>query len=181
MAMLSLKKVEFNYSEKEPCEQGCSWMIKFSYWLNFRYCKYGIIFSIQTQNGWTCCTQAAHTKKKKNILGSWFHFLNVLSRGVSLPFKCGKAVFRWSRRLKSQKFSLSMNHGILTLGVIHKCISSKVADFFCYFLNPLSPSLGDLAKKNSKVSLSNTQYDKYLNAESSLKQIQDAHFQWSSN
>ena len=120
-------------------------------------------------------------KKKKKILGSWFHFLNVLSRGVSLPFKCGKAVFRWSRRLKSQKFSLSMNHGILTLGVIHKCISSKVADFFCYFLNPLSPSLGDLAKKNSKVSLSNTQYDKYLNAESSLKQIQDAHFQWSSN
>ena len=125
----------------------------------------------------TGCTH----EKKKNILGSWFHFLNVLSRGVSLPFKCGKAVFRWSRRLKSQKFSLSMNHGILTLGVIHKCIPSKVADFFCYFLNPLSPSLGDLAKKNSKVSLSNTQYDKYLNAESSLKQIQDAHFQWSSN
>ena len=49
------------------------------------------------------------------------------------------------------------------LGVIHKCIS----DFFRYFLNPLPPSsLADLAKKISKNSLSNTQYEKCLNAKS---------------
>ena len=37
-------------------------------------------------------------------------------------------------------------------------------------------SLAELVKKNSKVSFSNTQYEKCLNAKSSLKQIQDAHF-----
>ena len=31
-------------------------------------------------------------------------------------------------------------------------------------------------KKKSKVSFSDTQYEKFLNARSSLKQIQDAHF-----
>ena len=58
------------------------------------------------------------------------------------------------------------------LGVIHKCIPSKIADFFRYFLNLLSPSsLADLAKKNLKVSFSKTEYEKCLNAKSSLKQI----------
>ena len=49
------------------------------------------------------------------------------------------------------------------LGVIHKCIPSKLADFFRYFLNLLSPfSLADLAKKNLKVSFSKTEYEKCL-------------------
>ena len=56
MTMLSLKQVESNYIKKEPCEQGCSWITKFPHWLNFRYCYYGIIFSIRTQKGSTCCT-----------------------------------------------------------------------------------------------------------------------------
>ena len=35
-----------------------------------------------------------------------------------------------------------------TLGVVHKYISSKIADFFRYFVNPLPPSsLADLAKR----------------------------------
>ena len=72
--------------------------------------------------------------------------------------------------------------GISPLVVIHKCISSEIADFFSYFLNPLPPSsLTDLAKKISNVSFFNTQYEKCLNTKSSLKQIQDAHFHWSFN
>ena len=72
------------------------------------------------------------------------------------------------------------------LGVIHKCSSSEIADFFRYFLNPHPPSsssliLVDLANKNLKVSFSNTQYEKCLNAKSSLKKIQDTHFQRSFN
>ena len=46
--------------------------------------------------------------------------------------------------------------------------------------SPLS-SLADLAKKNSKNPFSSTQYEKCLNAKSSLKQIQDAHFHQSFN
>ena len=37
MTMLSFKHVESNYGKKERCEQGCSWIIKFSHCLNFRY------------------------------------------------------------------------------------------------------------------------------------------------
>ena len=37
MTMLSFKEVESNYGEKEPCEQVCSWITKFSHCLNFRY------------------------------------------------------------------------------------------------------------------------------------------------
>ena len=51
MTMLSFKEVESNYGKREPCERGCSWIIKFSHCLNFGYRKYGIIFSIPTQNG----------------------------------------------------------------------------------------------------------------------------------
>ena len=47
-------QLESIYGKKEPCKQGCSWIIKFSYCLNFRYHKY-IIFLIQTQNGSTHC------------------------------------------------------------------------------------------------------------------------------
>ena len=51
MTMLSIKQVDFDYSKKELCKRGCSNIIKFSY-MNFGYCKYGIIiFSIRTQNG----------------------------------------------------------------------------------------------------------------------------------
>ena len=62
------------------------------------------------------------------------------------------------------------------LGVIRKCISSGIADFFHYFLNPLPLLLSRLCKKFSKASFSNTQHEKCLNAKSSLKQVQYAHF-----
>ena len=57
MTMLSFKQVESN-PERAPCEQGCSWIIKFSHCLNIRYHKY-VIFSIQTQNG---CTRRLQEK-----------------------------------------------------------------------------------------------------------------------
>ena len=56
-----------------------------------------------------------------------------------------------------------------SIRVIHK--SCLVWDIF--WTLPPSSSLENLAKKFSKVSFSNTQYEKYLNAKSSLKQIQD--------
>ena len=55
MTMFSFKEVESNVGKKALCERGCSWMIKFSHCLNFGYRKYGIIFSIRTQNGCTRC------------------------------------------------------------------------------------------------------------------------------
>ena len=48
MAMPSFKQVEANYDEEEPCERGCSWIVKFYHCLNFGYRKYGIIFLICT-------------------------------------------------------------------------------------------------------------------------------------
>ena len=42
MAMLSFKQFESNCHKKEPCKHDCNW-VKFSYYLNFGYCKYGII------------------------------------------------------------------------------------------------------------------------------------------
>ena len=60
MTMLSFKQVESNYCQREPCERGCSWIIKFSHCLNFGYRQYGVIFSIQTQNG---CTRSTHEEK----------------------------------------------------------------------------------------------------------------------
>ena len=47
--MLSSKQVESNYGKKEPWEQSCSWIIKFSHCLNFGYLKFVIIFSIRAQ------------------------------------------------------------------------------------------------------------------------------------
>ena len=46
---------------------------------------------------------------------------------------------------------------------------------------PSPTSLADLEKKFSKISFSNSQYEKCLKAKSSLKQIQDAHSQRSFN
>ena len=61
---------------------------------------------------------AALTKKKT---GKWTTFLRRVNpifmffrRRVSFPYKCGKAIFRQSRRLKSQNFPLHMNHGYST-------------------------------------------------------------------
>ena len=66
MTMLSFKQVESNHGKRDPCEQDCSWIIKFSCCLNFRYHKYVIIISsIQTQNGCTRGTQ--ETKHLNNI------------------------------------------------------------------------------------------------------------------
>ena len=55
MTMPSFKQVESNCSKKEPCERGCSWIIKFCHCLDFGYHKYGIIFLIRTQSGCTLC------------------------------------------------------------------------------------------------------------------------------
>ena len=58
--MLSFKQVQSNHSKRDPCEQDCSWIIKFSRCLNFRYRKYIIIISsIRTQNGCIRCAQEA--------------------------------------------------------------------------------------------------------------------------
>ena len=108
MTMLSFKQVESNYGKKEPCERGCSWIIKFSHYLNFEYRWYGIIiFSIWTQNGCTRCTQDEKNLWSEQLLMlfkkdliSFYGF----SRRVSFPFKFGKAIFWRSRRLKSQFF-----------------------------------------------------------------------------
>ena len=40
MTILSFKQVEYKYSKKKPCKQGCSSIIKFSHCLSFEYCKY---------------------------------------------------------------------------------------------------------------------------------------------
>ena len=58
------KQVESNYDKKAPCKRGCSWIVKFSHCLNFGYHKYGIIiFSIQIQNGCTCCMHEETTEQ----------------------------------------------------------------------------------------------------------------------
>ena len=97
MTMLSFKQGESNYDKKEACQRGCTWMIKFSHCLNFGYRECGIVFSVQTQNGCTRCTQ-----EEKSVN---FH---AFSRRVSFPFTYGKAIFRESRRLKKSKFSPRM-------------------------------------------------------------------------
>ena len=69
MTMLSFKQVESNYGKRGSCEQGCSWIIKFSHCLNFGYCQYGIIiFSIWTQNGNTRCMHKEKTSVKWTTL-----------------------------------------------------------------------------------------------------------------
>ena len=61
MTMLSFKQVESNYGKKEYCKRGCSWIIKFSHYLNFGHFYYGIIiFSIKLK----MAVDAALTKKK---------------------------------------------------------------------------------------------------------------------
>ena len=63
--MLSFKQVESNYSKKEPCEQGCSWTIKFSHCFNFGYCKYGLYhYFFNSNSKWLWIVNAVHTKKK---------------------------------------------------------------------------------------------------------------------
>ena len=99
MTMLSFKQVESNYGKREPCQWGCNWIIKFSHCLNFGYSKYSIIiFLIWTQNGSTCCM---HEEKNLWSKSFWYFlkksFFDVFSRRVSFLFKCGKAIFCWSR------------------------------------------------------------------------------------
>ena len=59
---------------------------------------------------------------------------------------------------------------------LHRCILSEIADFFYYLPNPLLPPSQCTQQKKIKSLISNTQYEKCLNAKSSLKQIQDATF-----
>ena len=66
MTMLSFNQVQSNDSKRDPCEQDCSWIIKFSRCLNSRYRKYVIIISsIRTQNG--CIRRAQEAKHLNNI------------------------------------------------------------------------------------------------------------------
>ena len=63
-----------------------------------------------------------------------------------------------------------------------KNTSRQNSGFFSLFFEPPPPLfLSGFSKKLFKVSFSNTQYEKLLNAKSSLKQIQDAHFHRSFN
>ena len=72
-----LKQVESNCGKKQPCERACSWIITFSHCQNFEYRKYGIIFSIRTQNG---CTRRTH---KENL---WSEQLLILLKKVNFIF-----------------------------------------------------------------------------------------------
>ena len=56
--VLGFKQVE-SMVKKSPANNVVGF-IKFSLCLNFGYCKYGIIFSIQTQNG---CSSCMHEEK----------------------------------------------------------------------------------------------------------------------
>ena len=75
--MLWFKQVESNCGRKQPCERACSWIITFSHCQNFEYRKYGIIFSIRTQNG---CTRRTH---KENL---WSEQLLILLKKVNFIF-----------------------------------------------------------------------------------------------
>ena len=68
MTMLSFKQVEFKHGKIKPCEQGYSWIIKFSHCLNFGYGKYGFFFSIRTQNGCTRCTHEEKNLRSEQLL-----------------------------------------------------------------------------------------------------------------
>ena len=84
MTVLWFKQVEFNYRKQESCEQGSSWIVKFSHYLHFQYHKYGIIFSIRTQNGCSNCTDEEKKSVKWTIfdtfdrkgkyIGNWLGF-----------------------------------------------------------------------------------------------------------
>ena len=85
---------------REACERGCSWIIKFSHYLDFGYCKDGIIiFSIQIENGCTRCTHEEKNLWSEQLLIPflrplyWFFFHEELA-----------AIFQWSRMVKSQNF-----------------------------------------------------------------------------
>ena len=72
MTMPPFQKVESNYGKKEPCEWGCSCIIKFSHCLHFGYGKYGvIIFSIQTQ----MAAHGSRTEKKICEVNKFWYFL----------------------------------------------------------------------------------------------------------
>ena len=95
--MPSFKQVKFNRDKKEPCERGCSWIMKFFHCLNFGYRKYAIIFSIHTQN---VCTQYIHEGKNLwseqfLIFQKEFHFQERLAS-------------QWSRSLKGKSSSWTM-------------------------------------------------------------------------
>ena len=57
----------------------------------------------------------------------------------------------------------------INLGVIHKCISSEIADFFHYFLNPLPLLLSGLLGKIFKSIILQHSIRKMLNTKSNLK------------
>ena len=57
----------------------------------------------------------------------------------------------------------------INLGVIQKCISSKIADFFHYFLNPLPLLLSGLLEQIFKSIILQHSIRKMLNTKSNLK------------
>ena len=78
MTMPSFKQVESNYSKKEPCKPGCSWIIKFCHCFDFGYYRCGIIFSIWTQNEFTHCMD-----EEKNL---WSEQLLILFKKELISF-----------------------------------------------------------------------------------------------
>ena len=71
MTMLSFKQVESNYYQREPCERGCSWIIKFSHCLNFGYRQYGVFFQFKLK----MAVHAARMKEKMCQVNSFWYFL----------------------------------------------------------------------------------------------------------
>ena len=141
MTMLSFKQVESNYGKKEPCERGCSWIIKFSHYLNFEYRRYGlIIFSVWTQNGCTRCIQDEKNLWSEQILK--IAHMPLLSR---IGPDSGKFLWGWckielSNRLLSKHFCLqSFSHKdwvfLQFAKSKGKCISDILFDFKAYIVH----------------------------------------------
>ena len=74
MTMPSFKQVESNCGKKVSCERGCSCIIKFSYCLNFGYCKYGIINFFQCEP--KIAVHTARMKKKNCEFSNFWCFFN---------------------------------------------------------------------------------------------------------
>ena len=80
-----------------------------------------IFYSIQTRNSCTC-----HMHEERHLSNiwyffkkSWFHY-DGFSR-VTFPFKCGKAISWWSRRLQSHASDLPMKTRAHTRQYLLRC------------------------------------------------------------
>ena len=85
--MLSFKQIESTYSKKEPCEQYCTWIIKFSHWV-LDTINMVLTFS---QFKLKMAVHAAQTKKKicDDVNNSWYFLRRV--NFISVFFQEGLA------------------------------------------------------------------------------------------